>query len=1165
MPIQLLDPRQIFLEAVENHAPGKWPEFLDSACGDDTAVRERVEALLAAHGQPNSLLDGSGLLATIDSPPAEWTGTQIGPYKLLEQIGEGGFGIVFMAEQTEPVRRRVALKVIKPGMDTRQVIARFEAERQALALMDHPNIAKVLDAGTVGSSGSHQTSGEALGTTGTLASSATGRPYFVMELVRGTPITEFCDRNKVSVRQRLALFVSVVHAIQHAHQKGVIHRDIKPTNVLVTLHDGVPVPKVIDFGIAKAAGQQLTEKTLFTNFAQMIGTPLYMSPEQAEMSGLDVDTRSDIYSLGVLLYELLTGTTPFDKERLKKAGYDEIRRIIREDEPARPSVRISTHAEAAETISANRSSDPRRLFRLIRGELDWIVMKCLEKDRNRRYETASALVADVQRYLHDEPVQACPPSAWYRFRKLARRNAAALVAASAVAAAVLVALISLGGTVRVLTASNERIKAEQKQTHAALGEAKAANESLAKSLAREELAAYAQRTALAGRELAAGNVGHAEELLGECPEELRGWEWHFLKRQRYEKPAPMQHEATVIKVAFSPNGQQVASVDMDGAFAIRDPRTGRVLYTLERQQALHRARLVRGLAYSPDSRYLALARHDGTVRLWNATDGQPMQSLEGHKGPVWQVAFSPDSRSLVSGSGDGTVRLWDVASAKELRKFDGHPAPVKGVAFRPDGRSIVAACDDGTVKVWDREAGRELFSFRGELANGFVARFSPDTRRLGWACIDGVVKVWDTTTGKLEIDKQSNTHQCRAIEFHPDGKRIALAGFDGTLRLLDAVSGREMFTIFAHAAPVADAAFSRDGNQLVSGSYDHTVRIWDATRLPNGGPLTAHCVTLDTGHKETVSGVAFSPDGRWLASSSWDGTAKVWECQEGQTPVQRYTLRGHSGRVIGVVASSDGRTLATGSWDKTVKLWDLHAPVGESLTELRTILTAHRVASIAFSADGRFLAVGQAPGGIAMYDPTTGKEAAPSKWTPTPVPALAFNPVSGLLASASASDPAIRFWDMVSEKEVDEIRHYSNPNSSVAFSPDGKLIACQGRDKSAGEPALTVWDVRTKEVRHIFKGHALYVWKVAFSPEFTSDGEPRYLASGSWDSTIKIWDLTTGQEAATLRGHAGIIHGLAFNHDGSRLASGSGHAGHGEVKIWDASLWQDKAEVASSD
>src|SRR5262249_44647061 len=358
--------------------------------------------------------------ATVDVESIrECPGTVIGPYKLMEQIGEGGMGLVFVAEQQEPVRRKVALKVIKPGMDTREGIARFEAERPALALMDHPNIAKVLDAGT----------------------SDCGRPYFVMELVKGVPITDYCDQCQLTPRERLGLFVSVCQAVQHAHTKGIIHRDLKPTNILVTLHDGTPVVKVIDFGVAKAIGQHLTEQTIYTRFSQMIGTPLYMTPEQAEMSGLDIDTRSDIYALAVLLYELLTGTTPFDSERLKKAAFDEIRRIIREEEPPRPSLRLTTLGATLSAVSAKRKTGAGKLPALVRGGLDWIVMKGLEKDRTRRYETASALAADIRHYLADEPVLAGPPSAGYRLRKFAKRHRGPLLAASLVLLAGLARLV----------------------------------------------------------------------------------------------------------------------------------------------------------------------------------------------------------------------------------------------------------------------------------------------------------------------------------------------------------------------------------------------------------------------------------------------------------------------------------------------------------------------------------------------------------------------------------------------------------------------------------------------------------------------------------------------------------------------------------------------------
>jgi serine/threonine protein kinase/tetratricopeptide (TPR) repeat protein len=439
--------RSIFLAAVEQYAPDQWEAYLQQACAGDEVLRRRVDVLLRAHQQPNSLLDcrATDLAGTVDEPPAaEGPGTVVGPYKLMEQIGEGGMGLVFVAEQQHPVRRKVALKVIKPGMDTRQVIARFEAERQALALMDHPNIAKVHDGGET----------------------ASGRPYFVMELVKGVSITGYCDQNQVPIRDRLELFLHVCQAVQHAHQKGIIHRDIKPSNVLVMSQDGTPLVKVIDFGVAKAIGQQLTDKTIYTQFTQLLGTPLYMSPEQAGQSSLDVDTRSDIYSLGVLLYELLTGTTPFDKGRFKELGYDEMRRIIREEEPPKPSTRLSTLGQVATAISAQRRSDPRKLRQLFRRELDWIVMKCLEKDRGRRYETGNALAMDVQRYLHDEPVQAFPPSAGYRLRKFARRNGRWLVAAGLVGASLLLGTaISLWLAVRATRAEAEtrqRMVAEEK-------------------------------------------------------------------------------------------------------------------------------------------------------------------------------------------------------------------------------------------------------------------------------------------------------------------------------------------------------------------------------------------------------------------------------------------------------------------------------------------------------------------------------------------------------------------------------------------------------------------------------------------------------------------------------------------------------------------------------
>jgi eukaryotic-like serine/threonine-protein kinase len=489
----------IFFAALEKHTPAERMAFLNDACAGNEELRGSVDRMLAAQAGVGSFLEQPAIAgdATVLHEPviSERPGTVIGPYKLLQQIGEGGMGVVFMAEQSHPIQRTVALKIIKPGMDTRQVIARFEAERQALAMMDHPNIAKVLDAGTTDS----------------------GRPYFVMELVQGVPITKYCDEKHLSLRERLELMLPVCQAIQHAHQKGLIHRDIKPSNVLVAEYDNHAVPKVIDFGVAKAMSQKLTERTMFTEFGQVLGTMEYMSPEQSKLNQLDIDTRSDIYSLGVLIYELLTGSTPFEGKRLHAAAFDEMLRIIREEEPPKPSTRVSS-SDTLPSIAANRHTEPAKLSKDVRGELDWIVMKALEKDRDRRYDSANNLAADLERYLRNETVQACPVSAIYRFRKFVRRHKFGVAASAAIAVAVFAGIT--GTTYGLIWALRERTAA---QANAALATTQAVRSEQVAQFLKDMLKGVAPSKALGRdttmlREIVDTTAARIDKDLGDQPE-----------------------------------------------------------------------------------------------------------------------------------------------------------------------------------------------------------------------------------------------------------------------------------------------------------------------------------------------------------------------------------------------------------------------------------------------------------------------------------------------------------------------------------------------------------------------------------------------------------------------------------------------------------------------
>ncbi|MFV1967817.1 MAG: protein kinase [Pirellulaceae bacterium] len=738
--------KQIFLEAIEQHAPDRWPSFLDQACGDDAPLRQRVETLLEAHADGNSLLDHPAMApaATSDRPITEQPGTMIGPYKLVEEIGEGGMGVVYMAEQTEPVERRVALKIIKPGMDSKQVVRRFEAERQALAIMDHPSIAKVLEAGAT----------------------ETGRPYFVMELVQGVPITEHCDEHNLTTNERLELFTDVCRAIQHAHLKGIIHRDIKPTNVMVALIDGRPVPKVIDFGIAKAIQKRLAEKTFFTGDGQFLGTPQYMSPEQAGMSDLDVDIRTDVYSLGVLLYELLVGSTPFDPEQLRQAGYDEICRIIRETDPPTPSKHLSTLGAAIAEVSKHRQAQPAALRKLMRGDLDCIVMKALEKDRDDRYDTAQALADDLRRHLQDKPIQATKPSLAQRVFKWSRRHKPVVWSA---VATLIVGFVAFAASTVLIASAYENERQQRIETHKALQLAEE-QQRLAeqqKELAEEqkkeaikqqqEIARqrdatyqnlYVARIRLAQQDWESGRVAGLRDVLDQyLPQpgraDLRGWEWYYLLSLCYRDLMTLRgHSASINSVAWSPDGLRLASAGVLGNIIIWNPDSGKKVRTLHGSP-------INALAWSPDSRRLAAAG-ESAIRFWAPESGRKQLGISTGAPQVRSIAWSPDGKRLASPGADKTVAIWDATTGKKVRTLAGHVTELLNVAWSPDGRRLAASGNEpNTITVWDAESGEIQTTLKGSSFISHLA-WNPESTRLLSSDAGGKVSVWDPV-GRREL------------------------------------------------------------------------------------------------------------------------------------------------------------------------------------------------------------------------------------------------------------------------------------------------------------------------------------------------------------------------------------------------------------------------------
>jgi WD40 repeat protein/serine/threonine protein kinase len=1018
-------------------------------------------------------------------------------YAVLGELGRGGHGVVYQARHLA-LDRLVALKMLRDDRaEDGELLARFRREAEAVARLQHPHLVQVYDIGEW--------------------QPAEGQrpvPYCALEYVAGGSLEKHLQGQPQPARLAAHLVETLARAMHAVHQQGIVHRDLKPANILLvsggvvsgewsepsstthysplTTHQA----KITDFGLAK----RLDVGVGPTQTGAVMGTPSYMAPEQARGDNKTVGAAADVYALGAILYELLTGRPPFQGE----SPFDVLQQVVSREPVA-----------------------PRILQPKVSRDLETICLKCLEKDPRQRYVTAEALAEDLQHFREGRPITARPVGVVEQGWRWCRRNPVVAGLLLAVAMSLLIgtgvaAYFGVQATAYAGVAMNRAVEAE---TNAQRADREADQTRRAKRELAQRL--YIADMRLAQRAWDDNRIGRLRELLeGQRPErtdgeDLRGFEWYYWWRLCHTELLILKgHTGRVEGVAFSPDGRRLATASWDNTTRVWDTATGQELFTLNGHTSPH------AMAFSPDGRRLATASWDNTTRVWDTATGQELFTLNGHTSPH-AMAFSPDGRRLATASWDNTARVWDAATGQELLTLKGHTDDVYGVAFSRDGRRLATASGDQTARVWDAATGQELVTLNGHTDAVLAVTFRGDGRRLATASRDHTARVWDAVTGQALLILEGHTGPVSGVGYSPDGHRLATASWDKTARVWDAVTGQELLTLKGHIDSVYGVAFSRDGRRLATASQDQTARVWDA--------ITGQELLTLKGHTSAARGVAFAPDGRRVATVSDDKTARVWEVANDQ---ELGILQGHTARVSDVVFSPDGRRLATVSGDRTARVWD--AATGQQILTL----TGHTngIHGVAYSPDGRLLATASDDETARVWDAVTGKEIFTLQGHTDFVHCVAFRSDGRRLVTAS-EDQTARVWDLATGQELLTLEGHTSSVYGATFSRDGRQLATASEDQTA-----RVWDAVTGKELLILRGHTSGVIGVAFSP----DG--RRLATASRNQTARVWDAATGKELLALQGHAGGVARVVFSGDGRRLATASSD---NTARVWDAATGQE--------